>query len=212
MPIFRRRVPEALAPGPAAPPLIGHLLEMRKDPLGLFRRAVRDHGPRVRFRFGPYNLLLLNRPEDIRHVLVENHDNYVKSPSYSALRAILGRGLLTSEGELWRRQRKLLQPVFQPRHLADFAAEMARFADATAASWMEERRSFDVHEEMMALTLRIVGQTLLGTELGRHSDKLGDALDEILVFREELRGGVARPLVAADPRKAARKTSPRDSR
>src|SRR4051794_24418955 len=104
-------------PGPRGMPLFGSIFDVWRDPLGFLLRGARDHGDVVRFRFGPYDYLLLNDPEVVRHVLVENARAYRKSKSYDALRLVLGNGLVTSEGDFWRRQRKLAQPAFHKKRM-----------------------------------------------------------------------------------------------
>jgi cytochrome P450 len=172
-----------LPPGPRGLPLIGSFVDAHRDILGLLERSVRDFGPTVRIRFGPFDVALIQRPEDIRHVLVQNHENYQKSPTYAVLRMVLGNGLLTSEGAFWRRQRKLAQPAFHHQRLVGFADTMARLADDCAHTW-ERADEVDVHQEMMRLTLRIVGHTLLSTELADDAGRLGAALGEVLAYAQ----------------------------
>src|SRR5579883_2668489 len=93
-------------PGPKGLPVIGNVLEAWRDPLGLLMRSARDYGDHVRFRFGPYEAIWTSDLSSIKHVLVDNHRSYTKSRNYAGLKLIVGEGLLTSEGEHWRRQRK----------------------------------------------------------------------------------------------------------
>src|SRR5690554_4503987 len=90
-----------LPPGPEGMPLIGSVVDMRTDVLALFERGRREFGDTVRFRFGPFDFVVIHRPEDIRTVLLERADDFRKSPSYEGLRLVVGDGLLTSEGEFW---------------------------------------------------------------------------------------------------------------
>lgn len=200
-------------PGPRGLPWIGSFIDARRDVLGLLERGVREHGPTVRFRMGPYRLVIVNRPEDVRHVLVQNRDNYIKSPSYRFLRSVLGNGLLTSEGKLWRRQRKLAQPAFHHRSLAGFAETMSRLTGDLAARWASEPpRVRDVHEEMMGVTLRIVGHTLMSTELAGDASDISEALEVVLAMANELEAFLFLPewLPTPSKRKAARATAALD--
>lgn len=161
-------------PGPPGVPLLGNVLDVWRDPLGFFVRGARDHGDVVQFRFGHYRYVLLNDPDAIRHVLVDSAKSYQKSRNYDALRLVLGNGLVTSEGEFWRRQRKLAQPAFHKQRLAGFARTMAECTEEMLATWDEG--PIDLHSELMALTLRIVGKTLFSTDLSGEAAAIGEAI------------------------------------
>src|SRR5262249_21008791 len=118
--------PLSALPSPRGLPFFGHVLDIWRDPLKLMNDSARVHGDMVRFRFGPYDFVLLNAPESVHHVLVERQKNYVKSASYDGLKLVLGNGLLTNEGEHWKKQRRLAQPAFHLQRLRGFADVMAR--------------------------------------------------------------------------------------
>jgi cytochrome P450 len=175
------------APGPRGHPLLGSLPEVRRDPLRLFLAAFHEYGEVVRFHFGPMVAHLVSSPEGVHHVLVENHRNYGKQTrGYRNLRYVLGNGLLTSEGELWRRQRRIAQPAFHRQRIAGFAGTMVRAAEDAAAS-LDARRGqeIDMHHEMMRLTLRIVGETLLAYDPTHAADEVGSALSFLLAIANE---------------------------
>ena len=168
------------APGPKGKPIVGSLFEAWEDPVALFTRATGQHGDVVKFRFGPFDYILLNHPDAIRHVLVENAKNYEKSRNYKGLKQLLGQGLLTSEGDYWRRQRKLSQPAFHRDKLARFAGQMAMCTRDMLTRWeadYPEGAPIDLHREMMRLTFRIVGLTLLSTDMDGDASAIGRALD-----------------------------------
>ncbi len=165
-------------PGPAGLPVFGSAFDAMRDPLGLFTEATRAHGDIVGFRTLHLKYVLVTNPDAIRHVLVENPKNYVKSRSYEGLRIILGEGLVTSEGETWRRQRKLAQPAFHRERIAAFVAAMADCTNDMLARWDEGGdRVLDVHKEMMRLTFRIVGRALLSRDLDGEASAIGEALN-----------------------------------
>ena len=180
---FGKRV----APGPKGHPLLGSLPAVRKDPIRVFLEAFRDHGDVVRFRFGPMVAHLVSSPEGVNHVLAENNKNYGKrTRGYDALRYVLGNGLLTSEGEFWKRQRRIAQPAFHRQRIAGFGQAMVRAAEECAERLSRRRgESVDLHHEMMRLTLRIVGQTLLGYDPSGDADEVGDALAHLLAIVNE---------------------------
>jgi cytochrome P450 len=181
-------------PGPRGVPFLGNVLDVWKDPLGFFMKGARDHGDVVQFRFGHYRYVVLNDAEAIRHVLIDNAKSYQKSRNYDALRLVLGNGLVTSEGDFWRRQRKLAQPGFHKQRLAGFARTMADCTEDMIASWStrDPRSTFDMHSELMALTLRIVGKTLFSTDLSGEAAAIGDAITVGLKHANEYAESVIR--------------------
>src|ERR1700694_5154447 len=127
-----------------------------RDPApGPFQR----YGEVVRFHFGPMIAHLVSSPAGANHVLAENNKNYGKQTrGYRNLRYVL----LTSEGEVWKRQRRIAQPAFHRQRIAGFGRTMVRAAEDAADSLSLRRGEIlDLHQEMMRLTLRIVGGTLL---------------------------------------------------
>jgi len=164
-PVTRSRI----APGPRGRPLIGSLLEFRRDVLGLLLEGQRRYGDVVRCRLGPEVIHLVARPEHIEHVLLTNQRNYNKDTrSSSKIRSVTDRGLLTSNGDYWLRQRRLMQPVFQPRHLARFIDIMTSTTTAMLERWREiaaRGQDLDVASEMMRLTCTVVGKALFGTDV-----------------------------------------------
>ncbi len=130
-------------------------------------------------------LVVLSRPEHVAHVLVAQARRYGKSVSYRELEHALGRGLVTSEGELWRRQRRIVQPMFLRRTLGrfvpTFAAETRRMLEGWAsAADGAPPADLDVGREMTALTLAIAGRTLFSADLRGEARAIGDALDVVL--------------------------------
>src|SRR5579864_3566659 len=107
-----------LAPTPPGHKIVGNLLEFREDPLQMFLRSARKYGDIVRFRIGPRTIHLLNRPEYIQYVLQDHFKNYHKGRGLQKTKALLGEGLLTSEGDFWLRQRRLMQPAFHRQRIA----------------------------------------------------------------------------------------------
>jgi cytochrome P450 len=169
--------------GPRGLPLLGNTLDAWRDPIELMTRALADHGDIVRLQFGPHRYFVLNHPDAIKHVLVDHPKNYTKSRNYDGLKLVLGRGLLTSEGEAWRQQRKIAQPAFHRERLGSFARSMVRCTDDLLEQW-EPRRGerVDVHAEMMRLTLRIVGQTFFGADVDRDAAAIGEALRVVIQY------------------------------
>jgi cytochrome P450 len=173
----RQNVP-SYPPGPPGLPIFGSAFGALRDPLALFTDATREHGDIVGFRMLHLRYVLLANPDAIHHVLVENHKNYEKSRNYAGLKVILGQGLVTSEGEVWRRQRKLAQPAFHRERIASFVRAMSECTGDMLGRWDEERAGavLDVHKEMMRLTFRVVGRALLSRDLDGDASAIGEAL------------------------------------
>jgi cytochrome P450 len=175
-PAARQLEPSALG----SKSLLGILALLRSDPLEMLRRALREPEDILRLRAGPETLYLLKRPEHIRHALVDNARNYEKPRRMiAALRMILGNGLVTSEGSFWLRQRRLAQPAFHRSNLASFAKAMAAATEHMLDGWMpavDQQRPFDVAEEMSALTLRIISETVIGESLEDDVRRMGRAV------------------------------------
>ncbi len=172
----------ALGPRFATP--FGFLAVMRRDPLRFLEECQRTYGDVVAIRFFLWRSFVFTRPDDIRHILHENHRNYWKGVVFSKLKRLGGEGLVFSDGDLWRRQRQLVQPAFHRDRIAAMAGMMT---DATAAlldRWRAPaaaRRPLDIAAEMSRLTLEIVARALFGTALGDDED----------AFRRAVSGGLA---------------------
>ena len=130
----REAMPSALrriAPGPRGYALLGELFDIREDRLGFVTRITREFGDVVRFRMGFRVLHLVNHPDYTRYVLQANQKNYRKGVGLAEAKRWLGEGLVTSEGEVWSRQRRLIKPAFQRQRLARFSPVVT---DATLPS------------------------------------------------------------------------------
>src|SRR5688572_20129712 len=172
---------------PAVPTgfLIGLLLGMRNDPLGTMDRAFeRFSGGAVFLRLGPYRATLIRDPELLKHVFIDNTANYSKKTrGYEKARLVLGHGLVTSEGELWQRQRRIANPAFSRGRVTGFAGTMVTATEAMLDAWRtraERGESIDVFREMMNVTLTIAVQTLLGVGPSKELDRVSAAVSEVL--------------------------------
>jgi cytochrome P450 len=121
-------------PGPNARGAAAFLASAVRSPLDAYVRLAERYGDTIRVPFAPgQSFYVLSRPEHAEHVLAANQDNYVKAVTYRPLRALIGDGLLTSEGERWRRHRRLIQPVFTRRHVISFGPAMTEAAQRLTA-------------------------------------------------------------------------------
>jgi cytochrome P450 len=147
---------------------LGVLAEYRRDPLTLFYEQALAAGGSVRLRLAHQHVYLLVEPDHIRQVLLGNLDNYEKGISYRSLNLVLGPGLLTSGGELWKRQRALIQPVFHRRHVVAEVPLMLECVDRLVERLDRRAKdgdTFDVVAEVMSFALDIVCRCVMGSDI-----------------------------------------------
>lgn len=166
------------APGPWRWSPFGSLSELRATPLKTLLGARETYGDVVRFRVGLWSVYLLSHPDDVKHVLQDNHQNYRKGFTFGYLKPLVGSGLLTAEGESWRVQRRLIQPAFHHQRLDSMVELMAKAAEDLASRWLVRRETcpVDVVQEMTAVTLQIVSKAILGVDLDAATSQIGEAM------------------------------------
>jgi cytochrome P450 len=167
-------------PGPPARTSAAVLAAMVRRPLDSYVRLAADYGDAVRVRLGPRSaFFLLSRPEHAEHVLATCQHNYLKAFTYKPLRALIGDGLLTSEGERWRRHRRLVQPLFSRRDVTGFGPAIAAATRRMLTRWAEfpDGAQLDVAASMGALALDVVGQALFGTDLTGEADQMSRSMN-----------------------------------
>jgi cytochrome P450 len=167
---------------PVAPrlPLVGNLFQFRHDPLDFLCSMRRAHGDVVDVAVGPLKVTLLSHPDLVEDILVTRSKLWKKDRFLQTnLRPVLGDGLLSSEGDFWRKQRRLAQPAFHRDRIAAYAGIMIDHASRLERAW-QDGEVRDVHKDMMRLTLGIVAQTLFGAEVGDHAEVVGEALEAVL--------------------------------
>ena len=171
-----------LPPGPGRERRVGRLLgflAFRRDPLKFLTRIAREHGDVVHFRMGPQHVYVLNHPDLIRDALVTRQDHFHKGRALQRSKRLLGEGLLTSEGEHHRRQRRLAQPGFHRKRIESYGATMTDYAERYSSAW-QDGAEVDIAHEMMRLTLAIVAKTLFNADVEGEADDVGEALTEIM--------------------------------
>jgi cytochrome P450 len=176
---------EHVPPGPRGKPLIGNLLDFRRNPPEFLLNAANQYGEVVYLTFGPQKVFLVNSPELIKDVLVTNPKNFIKSRGLQMAKRFLGEGLLTSEGEFHRRQRRLAQPAFHRQRIANYAEVMVNHSAKLRDGW-RDGETIDVSQEMMRLTLGIVGKTLFDAEVESEASEIGEALTAIMKMFERI--------------------------
>jgi len=170
-----------LPPGPPAKPLVGHLLDYRRDPVGFMVRLARRHGDIAYFKLGSQGVVLLSHPDHIKTVLTIDHRNFTKGKMLQWAKRLLGEGLLTSEGDFHRRQRRIAQPAFHRARIAAYGEVIVQYSVRMREQW-EEGVHFDVHGEMMKLTLAIAAKTLFDADVESEAPEIAEALSVVVDF------------------------------
>src|SRR5579885_2054459 len=159
-------------PGPRNPPVIGQYPQFRRDAPTFLLQTARQFGDIVYFKLGSRDVFLLSHPEYIRDVLVTRQRCFIKSRMLQRAKILLGEGLLTSEGAMHTRQRRLVQPAFHRQRLAGYAETMIALGERARRRW----RSGD--------TLAIVAKTLFNADIESEANEIGQALTDILSLFE----------------------------
>ena len=168
-----------LPPGPRQRFPGQNLLRFRRDAIGFLRRLAHDYGDIVSFRLTGPPMTLLSHPDHIRDVLVTHARGFAKGRGLERSKRLLGEGLLTSEGDFHRHQRRLIQPAFHRRRIETYGLVMADCAEQVSDRW-QDGQTVDMSAEMMRLTLAIVGRTLFDTHIEAEAGEIGAALSEAI--------------------------------
>jgi cytochrome P450 len=168
-----------LPPGPKGAFLLGNTFQYLRDPLEFLPRVVREYGDVVRLRLADTTSYLLGSPDVIDGVLRQRADDLIKDRVTRGLVPLTGRGLLTSEGEFWRRQRKLAQPAFGHAQVQRYGEVMVDHTERMLSGWADGK-GLDVHDAMMRLTLGIVAQCLFGADVSGEAEVIGHSLETVM--------------------------------
>jgi len=166
--------PSPVPPGPKGHFLVGSLPEIQRDEFDFLMQQVHEHGDVVHVKVVNHHAYVLSHPRDIETVLISKSSNFIKSVFLRESKALFGDGLLTSDGALWQRQRRLLQPSFHHEHVLSYTRTMLESTARMLATWQdgEER---DVHQDMTRLTMEIVAKVLFGEEISSEAEQACDA-------------------------------------
>ena len=177
----KNRSDKSCPPGPKGGLIGGVMREFNRDTLGFIERAQSEYGDVVRMRFLYVPALFLYHPDDIEYVLSTNPKNFIKAMSLRSnfFQRLVGKGLLTTEGEEWRRQRRLSQPAFHRERVASYAAVMVDYTRRLMSNW-QAGETRDIHPDMMRLTLEIVVRCLFSSDVSNDVDHVGETLKELV--------------------------------
>jgi cytochrome P450 len=171
-------------PGPGRRPPLSDLQALRDGPHAFLLQVARSYGPIVRYPVGPLAVYLVTGPDGVKHVLQDNHKNYCKDTfQYNLLSTITGKGLLTSDGDLWLRQRRLAAPAFHKSRVSAFAPMIVDATEKMLGRWEDcasRGEPADIAAEMMHVALQIVGKAMFSAEIGDEADELATATLTVL--------------------------------
>ncbi len=170
-----------IPPGPKGGLLLGNTLPYMRDPLGFLAHTVQQYGDVVRLRLGNSSTYVLTHPEHIEYVLRTHQQNFIKDKLTRLLIPLLGHGLLTNEGDFWRRQRKLVQPALAQQQVRQYGEVMVEHTERMLAGW-HESEEIEIGEAMMQLTLSIVAKTLFDADLAKEVEDVAAALDVVMAY------------------------------
>jgi cytochrome P450 len=169
-----------LPPGPEPHFLVGHLPEIRRGVLDFFTRCAAEYGDVTTVRFGLKRIILLTHPDHVEQVLVSGTHNFRKRFFGLALnRTLVGNGLFISEGDFWRRQRRLVQPAFHKDRIAAYGEVMATYAQRMAGTW-RDGETLDAHAEMVQLTVEVVAKALFDADIAGEAHEIGAMLATVM--------------------------------
>jgi cytochrome P450 len=195
----------AVPPGPKGLPLIGNILDMReRDTLKLWTAAWSDYGDAVHMRIGPIHLYFFAHPEACYDALVRQAKHQSKGMGYQGLRLLLGRGLITSDGDYWHNQRRLLQPLFTPGKVDAYFQTIAEGCDQGLARLARENSGngeIELSAESMRLTMSVISRVIFGRDLTVDSLAIGQAFEHAFAFVADISLNPIRMPLAVPTRK-----------
>ncbi|HJT85909.1 MAG TPA: cytochrome P450 [Nitrososphaeraceae archaeon] len=164
-------------PGPSSIFPTNILNKFLKDPLNTLTEIANKYGEISYFKMGVQHVYLINNPDDIERILIYDHGNFKKGPRLQTAKRVLGEGLVTSEGETHRNQRKIIQPVFLPKMIASYDEIMSQFAYNMCTNW-RDGSIVDIHDEMMRVTLSIICKSVMSYDIeSLEADKISKSLE-----------------------------------
>lgn len=180
-------------PGPSGLPFLGNIADFGRDQLGFLTRCKNEYGDIVSANFAGWPTLVVSDMPSVEKILVSEQEKFFKnSLVWRQTKALFGKGLLTSEGDLWRRQRKLAAPAFGSKQIEGYVPSIVDIAESMVRDW-RDGETFDVHPRMMTLSLDVAARTLFDTTV--EGGVIDHALNDIL---KEMEARIKRPVLLPD--------------
>lgn len=159
--------------GPKERSMLGSLTAFRRNPTGMLIDYWQRYGDLYRMRLGPYPVYVVTHPDHAQHVLVDNHSNYSRGKFFKNFERIIGKGLVSIEGEEWKKHRRTMQPSFQRNYVTNYAEAAIQGALRMLETWdlnAGDDRPFDAAFDLFQLVLTTFGQSLYSTDLSPYAD------------------------------------------
>ncbi|QOY36510.1 cytochrome P450 [Anaerobacillus isosaccharinicus] len=167
-------------PGPKGKLFTGHLKQFQADPLKFLTKLTEEYGDFVQFRLGPFQkIYLINDSDLIKEVLVTKQNSFVKSKDIQTLKTVVGDGLLTSEKNLHKRQRKLIQPSFKRSHITNYGEDMISTTQNYISNWREGEEKL-ISKDMMNITLGIISKTMFNMNFEEGAESIGEPMEDVM--------------------------------
>ena len=167
-------------PGPRGLTLLSSLVEYTYTPLEFLLKSAREYGDVVSLSIGSVDIYFFNHPNLIEEVLNKQNQNCIKDISYRVLKGVFGEGLLLSDGEIWKRHRRLIQPAFSSDRIAGYASIIVANTAQMLTTWRAGEIR-DIHREMSQLTIKAIAQTMFGVDVTETALEIGEALETIML-------------------------------
>ncbi|MEO7113968.1 MAG: cytochrome P450, partial [Polyangiaceae bacterium] len=185
---FRSTKGMRLPPRAAGLPILGSFFELTRHPPRYAERCARALGDVSDLGMPGGRIVLLAHPDHIENLLIRDNKSFQKDRGTHGLSRVLGNGLLTSEGDFWRRQRRLAQPAFHRERISAYGEVMVAYAERAADRW-QPGSTMNLHEDLMHLTMEIVAKALFDADVGESAKDVGRAMEVVTRHFERVRPG-----------------------
>lgn len=169
--------------GPSIWKVINDYKEIRKDPLAYGLKLNAEYGSFIEFKIARYHVLALNHPDFHEYVLKTNYLNFIKGKAYEKMEPLIGRGLLIAPHEFWRQNRTIVNPAFRVKKLESYFQEIVSSTDELFKNYRDEH-VYDIHQDMMQLTLSIISKVLFHMDLSGRSERVSKAIHDYMTGME----------------------------
>lgn len=167
--------------------------EFISDPIKTLSKIAQRYGDISYFRLGREQVYLINNPDLIEKILIYDHRNFKKGKRLQIAKALLGEGLVTSEGEFHNRQRRLIQPIFLPKQIKTYGDIMIDYAMRMVEGW-KDGDVLDINREMMELTLGIICKSVLNYDVKSEAQQVGKSLTTVRNYSKRLQNPIGQVL------------------
>jgi len=170
--------------GPSFFKIMKDYKKIRSTPLQYGKELYDQYGDHVEFKIARYHVIGLNTPEFHEYILKTNYKNFIKGKAYEKMEPLIGQGLLIAPHEFWRQNRKIVNPAFRHQKLEEYFSEIQK-STQTLINGYRDNHSYNIHQDMMQLTLSIISKVLFQIDLSGRSEKVSQAIHDYMYGMEE---------------------------